>query len=79
MAHHVPDKQGMAVDYYGYQWWIYPMEGHRIFYARGILGQYILVIPEKNMVIVRLGEEPGTHVEPHTFDLVTDMVNFALK
>jgi len=26
-----------------------------IFYARGILGQYIFVIPELNAVIVRLG------------------------
>ncbi len=28
-----------------------------IFYARGILGQYIICIPSKNMIIVRLGKE----------------------
>ncbi len=40
---------------YGYQWWILNYKGYRIHYARGINGQYIINIPEKNMVIVRLG------------------------
>ena len=43
------------VDFYGYQWWLLTRNGMEVKYARGILGQYILVIPEKNMVIVRLG------------------------
>ncbi|HLG02356.1 MAG TPA: serine hydrolase [Bacteroidia bacterium] len=42
---------------YGYSWWMIPeYKGHFIFYARGILGQYIFVIPGMKMVIVRLGE-----------------------
>jgi CubicO group peptidase (beta-lactamase class C family) len=40
---------------YGYQWWIGEYSGHRVFYARGILGQYIIVLPEEKMIIVRLG------------------------
>jgi CubicO group peptidase (beta-lactamase class C family) len=78
-AHGMPDKSGMNVDYYGYQWWIIPGRGQKIFYARGILGQYILVLPEKNTVIVRLGEKPGERTEPHTFDLVNEMVDYALS
>lgn len=40
--------------YYGYQWWLLPKyEG--VFYARGIHGQYVIVIPEKEIVMVRLG------------------------
>lgn len=48
---------------YGYAWWMIPeYQGHRIFYARGILGQYVLCIPDLDMIVVRLGEErlPGT-------------------
>lgn len=40
---------------YGYHWWIGNFSGNRVFYARGILGQYILVMPEEKMIIVRLG------------------------
>ncbi len=51
----VPDHSGNPCKYYGLQWWIVPYQPE-IFYARGILGQYIIVIPSKNEVIVRLGK-----------------------
>lgn len=44
---------------YGYQWWLMEFEGHDIFYARGILGQYIIVIPDQNLIFVRLGHKRG--------------------
>lgn len=43
--------------YYGYHWWITSFRNQKVVYARGILGQYILVIPDQKMVIVRLGEK----------------------
>ena len=43
--------------YYGYQFWILEKNGMKIPYMRGILGQYIFAIPEKNAVIVRLGHK----------------------
>ena len=52
----IPDNMGQPCNYYGYQWWIFPAE-EPIYYARGILGQYIIVIPSNNMVIVRLGKK----------------------
>ncbi len=52
----IPDENGVACNYYGYQWWIVPYQPG-VFYARGILGQYIIVIPSKKMVIVRLGRK----------------------
>ncbi|WNB18059.1 serine hydrolase domain-containing protein [Marivirga arenosa] len=42
--------------YYGYQWWILNYEGKQIPYARGILGQYVFVLKDKNAVVVRLGK-----------------------
>lgn len=51
----IKDANNTACDYYGYQWWIDPLHPE-IFYARGILGQYIIVIPSKKIIIVRLGK-----------------------
>ncbi|MBK6267133.1 serine hydrolase [Marivirga sp. S37H4] len=45
------------VDHYGYQWWILDWNGKQIPYARGILGQYIFVLRDKNAVVVRLGKQ----------------------
>jgi CubicO group peptidase (beta-lactamase class C family) len=56
-ANYLIDDDGNRVDYYGYQWWLIDYEGHRIPYMRGILGQYVFVIPEKNAVVVRLGHK----------------------
>lgn len=52
----IPDEEGKPCRNYGYQWWIQPAHPG-VFYARGILGQYIIVIPEKNVVVVRLGHK----------------------
>ncbi|MDR2679755.1 MAG: beta-lactamase family protein, partial [Tannerella sp.] len=41
--------------HYGYQCWILEKNGITIPYLRGMKGQYIFVIPEKNAVVVRLG------------------------
>jgi len=57
----IPDPSGRPCKYYGYQWWIDPLHPE-IFYARGILGQYIIVIPQKKMVIVRLAKKSGSKV-----------------
>lgn len=40
---------------YGYGWWLSEYEGKHIFYMRGHLGQYVIVIPEDDLIIVRLG------------------------
>jgi CubicO group peptidase (beta-lactamase class C family) len=55
---YLTDKEtGDVVDFYGFQWWIVNYKGHQIPYMRGILGQYIFSIPDKNAVVVRLGHE----------------------
>lgn len=43
--------------YYGYGFWLSDYKGKEIFYMRGILGQYVIMIPEDDLVIVRLGRK----------------------
>src|SRR5690554_2878723 len=43
--------------HYGLHFWRYNHPVHPAVYARGILGQYIVVIPSLNVVIVRIGHQ----------------------
>ncbi|MDH6342297.1 CubicO group peptidase (beta-lactamase class C family) [Parabacteroides sp. PFB2-12] len=58
-----PDRSLIYKEYntpntvYGFQFWNLAFEGMRVIYMRGILGQYVFAIPEKNAVIVRLGKK----------------------
>jgi CubicO group peptidase (beta-lactamase class C family) len=51
------DDATSRVSIYGYQWWLMNYKGHPIFYMRGLLGQYVFVIPDMRMIVVRLGEQ----------------------
>lgn len=51
------DTTNGSVGYYQYQWWLPTQTGD--FMAQGILGQYIYVNPDKNLIIVRLGKKEG--------------------
>lgn len=46
-----------AVPFYGHSFWMTDDYGTHIFYQRGILGQYIIVVPEYDLVVVRLGHK----------------------
>ncbi|CAG0969707.1 partial 6-aminohexanoate-dimer hydrolase, partial [Anaerolineae bacterium] len=37
---------------YGYQWWLIPDLPYKVFEARGLLGQHVMVIPDLNLVVV---------------------------
>ena len=67
------DENGKPVDFYGYHWWLMNFKGHSIFYARGILGQYIIVIPDENIIIVRLGKIRGEKDENNNY---SDMIAY---
>ena len=56
---------------YGYGWWLSEYKNKPLFYMRGHLGQYVIVIPEDQLIIVRLGnkEHKGTIENPHSKDL----------
>ncbi len=53
------DTKDGSINHYQYQWWL-PSPQHD-FVAQGILGQYVYVHPEKNIIIVRLGKKTGKY------------------
>ncbi len=55
---------------YGYGWWLNDYLGKKMYYMRGHLGQFCIVVPEDNIVIVRLGHVKGlqTETDPHSND-----------
>jgi CubicO group peptidase (beta-lactamase class C family) len=56
------DPKGISYKNYGFQWWIIDYKDMRIPYMRGLSGQYVFVIKEKNAVVVRLGEKRSDQI-----------------
>lgn len=55
--HKLPNTKGEETLYYGYQWWCMKDLDKDIFYARGLNGQYVICFPQKDLIIVRIGEK----------------------
>lgn len=53
---------------YGYGFWLSEYQGKKVFYMRGHLGQYVIVIPEDKLIIVRLGAMKSIEGKPHSDD-----------
>jgi CubicO group peptidase (beta-lactamase class C family) len=56
-----PENEG-----YGYYWWVTRIQGHTTFYAGGFGGQYILVVPELDTVMVITSDPDRPHLENRT-------------
>jgi CubicO group peptidase (beta-lactamase class C family) len=66
------DEENKPNNRYGYSWWMLDYKGMHIFYARGILGQYIVAIPDKKILMVRLGHKRSKEkINDHPKDLFT--------
>ncbi|WP_372754827.1 serine hydrolase domain-containing protein [Mariniflexile sp.] len=52
---------------YGYGWWLKEQNGKQFFMMRGHLGQYVIVEPNDNVIIVRLGHSKGNNKEVGSF------------
>lgn len=78
-AYYLKDVNGNLVDYYGYQIWTTYYKDLDIFYFRGIQGQYTIVIPEKNIVMVRLGHERSKELVNNTPNDLYTYIDFALE
>lgn len=68
------DENNGPVDFYGYQYWILKHSGVTAIAQNGLFGQYVYIIPEKNAVVVRLGEskvtKPIHHFQPENYTYV---------
>jgi len=68
------EESNAPVDFYGYQYWILKHSGVTAIAQNGLFGQYVYIIPEKNAVVVRLGESKVTkhihHFQPENFTYV---------
>ncbi len=53
---------------YGYGFWLSEYQGKKVFYMRGHLGQYVIVIPQDKLIIVRLGAMKSVGGKPHSDD-----------
>jgi len=57
---------------YGYGFWLSNHLNKEIFVMRGILGQYVITIPEDDLIIVRLGHQRGSRNDlPFSSDFYT--------
>lgn len=56
---------------YGYGWWLKTQNERDFFMMRGHLGQYVIVQPEDNVIIVRLGHQksPDAGIGAYTEDI----------
>jgi CubicO group peptidase (beta-lactamase class C family) len=68
------EENNVHVDFYGYQYWILKHSGVTAIAQNGLFGQYVYIIPEKNAVVVRLGESKVTkhihHFQPENYTYV---------
>jgi CubicO group peptidase (beta-lactamase class C family) len=53
--HGVPDEKSEPCTWYGRQWWIGDHAGHSFFACRGLRGQYVVCVPDLDLVVVRIG------------------------
>jgi len=73
------NENGIPNTNYGFQFWLAERQGLAIYYARGLWGQYVICIPEKNMIIVRLGRKYGNHLEDGHHDDLYSFIDTALE
>ncbi len=60
---------------YGYGWWLLKYNNKSFFIMRGHLGQYVIVEPNDNMIIVRLGHRNNKGADP-TINFSDDLYTY---
>jgi CubicO group peptidase (beta-lactamase class C family) len=69
----IQDANNSICDWYGLHWWMGEVDGVKFKSARGMRGQYIVIIPEKNKVIVRIGHQQSKERLNH---MPVDLFNY---
>ena len=60
---------------YGYGWWLTNKNNEKGFLMRGHLGQYVIVFPKSDLIIVRLGHKKGPKNESYYIDEAFKMIS----
>ncbi|MGL5682090.1 MAG: serine hydrolase domain-containing protein [Marinifilaceae bacterium] len=68
-----------GLDYYGYQIWMINTNEGRVPYFRGLGGQYIYIVPQRNAIIVRLGHKKDDKVIRERTEDVDYYYNLGMK
>jgi dihydroorotase/N-acyl-D-amino-acid deacylase len=65
-------RQSLAGDAYGYMWWVRP----KYFFAWGVGGHYVAVVPDRNMVVVHRvnTDQDGNNVTANQFAKLMDLI-----
>lgn len=73
-ASHLKDQWGSGqLDYYGFQTWVMHYRGMVCPYMRGMLGQYVIAIPRRDAIVVRLGHKWS---RDYVRELTTDIIRY---
>lgn len=64
---------------YGYGLWLTKYKGKKVTYMRGILGQYVICIPEDNLIITRLGHHRSIPTEKRAGEDFITYINEAYQ
>ncbi|MFM8243951.1 MAG: hypothetical protein ACKN86_14205, partial [Crocinitomicaceae bacterium] len=68
-------EDGISNLVYGLHMWTFYNNGNPVHYFRGLLGQYIMVIPNENTIIVRLGERTDKNFKLHRLPILPKEIN----
>ena len=65
--------------YYGYGWWLYTFEDKNVFTMNGHRGQFVIVFPDEDIFIVRLGDKnkEGDNDDGDLYKYISEGYNLA--
>ena len=79
MGNKKSSRFGRLINHYSNSWYVAKVMGEDVFYARGFLGQYIVVIPRLNLVFVRLGQKEDPSSSEDNDYLLTNNLKFFIE
>lgn len=68
-------EEGVPNTRYGLHIWTYVSNGHPVYYCRGIKGQYVIAIPDEQLIIVRTGHKRAPDTDPKILETANTKAN----